>query len=507
MGTSDQGPAQQYHTETSYARERMHGHVLDWANQPLPYKDYPDAPSKPLPTDIRLAQASPGEMPPSNHGIEPDTPFDLRRLAVVCALTHSFTAKRRIQGQTYFYRSVASAGALYPAELYLAADQISGLASGLYYYDIRTFALKQLRSDLNTPAGPHHTPSPKRRPALATFFITGIFFRSAWKYRARALRYVLLDAGHLLENLRKALHAQGLKFQVDYDFDDGVLNRYLMLDPRREALFCTVTVYGETAPQTSEGPQTGPRPHALVSGLSATDQPADNEIIYESIENMYRASIPLPQYPLPRNADLQVTQSRPTKWLPLPPYDQTADERTYDQAVVQRRSKRNFIDRPLPRVKACNLLRLLGNASLPDKTSAGLQIGIATRGVTGLAAGFYLLDHEKSQVGLVRAAQLVQPMATVCLDQQWLKNAALHLLFMVNLKALDRTWGARGYRYAMLEAGRLGQTLYLGATTLGLGCCGIGAFYDDEARSLLALNADSVLLYLVAVGQVRRLFD
>jgi len=122
MRTSDQGPAQQYHTETSYARERMHGHVLDWANQPLPYKNYPDVPSKPLPTDIRLAQGTPGKMSPSHLGIEPDTPFDLRRLAVVCALTHSFTAKRRIQGQTYFYRSVASAGALYPAELYLTAD-------------------------------------------------------------------------------------------------------------------------------------------------------------------------------------------------------------------------------------------------------------------------------------------------------------------------------------------------------------------------------------------------
>jgi nitroreductase len=35
-------------------------------------------------------------------------------------------------------------------------------------------------------------------------------FRSAWKYRSRAYRYVLLDAGHLLENLRLALGALGL---------------------------------------------------------------------------------------------------------------------------------------------------------------------------------------------------------------------------------------------------------------------------------------------------------
>ena len=64
--------------------------------------------------------------------------------------------------------------------------------------------------------------------------------------------------------------------------------------------------------------------------------------------------------------------------------------------------------------------------------------------------------------------------------------------------------GARGYRYAMMDAGILGQRLYLGSTALDLGCCGIGAFYDNEARALLSLNDDSYLLYLVAVGQRKK---
>ena len=66
-------------------------------------------------------------------------------------------------------------------------------------------------------------------------------------------------------------------------------------------------------------------------------------------------------------------------------------------------------------------------------------------------------------------------------------------------------WGARGYRYAMLTAGRLGQSIYLGATALGLGSCGIGALYDGEARDILGLNQKSCLLYLVAAGPVKRL--
>ena len=95
-------------------------------------------------------------------------------------------------------------------------------------------------------------------------------------------------------------------------------------------------------------------------------------------------------------------------------------------------------------------------------------------------------------------------MAAACLDQQWLQNAAVHFCFITNLDQLDKNWGARGYQYAMLDAGRIGQRIYLATTALGLGCCGIGALYDFEARTLLSLNQSSVLLYLVAAGPIKR---
>ena len=56
----------------------------------------------------------------------------------------------------------------------------------------------------------------------------------------------------------------------------------------------------------------------------------------------------------------------------------------------------------------------------------------------------------------------------------------------------------------MLTAGRLGQRLYVAAEAMGLGCCGIGALYDSEAMEMLGLNQTSRLLYLVAVGNVKK---
>ena len=114
------------------------------------------------------------------------------------------------------------------------------------------------------------------------------------------------------------------------------------------------------------------------------------------------------------------------------------------------------------------------------------------------------LDTTQRAWGKVRDGLFTDQMARICLDQMWMAHAAVHFVFLSNLEAVDAIWGPRGYRYAMLMAGRLGERLYLMAEAMGLGCCGIGAFYDDEAAQLLGLNEQTRLVYLVAAGPLKR---
>lgn len=72
-----------------------------------------------------------------------------------------------------------------------------------------------------------------------------------------------------------------------------------------------------------------------------------------------------------------------------------------------------------------------------------------------------------------------------------------------DLPAVEKSLGARGYRYVMMHAGRIGQRVYLAAQALGMGYYGIGAMYDDEAESLLGLTSGSRLLYAVLAGPVK----
>jgi SagB-type dehydrogenase family enzyme len=153
------------------------------------------------------------------------------------------------------------------------------------------------------------------------------------------------------------------------------------------------------------------------------------------------------------------------------------------------------------------LTSLLGEVDGFEQGSGGVGwapvcVGLLIGNVEGHKPGFYLLNRHNGTIDLAASGRLAQKMATVCLDQAWLANAALHILFLTNLDLVEHTWGPRGYRYTMMAAGRLGQRMYLGATTLGLGACGVGAFYDNEAAQLMGLNGSSRLLYLVAVGPV-----
>jgi hypothetical protein len=55
----------------------------------------------------------------------------------------------------------------------------------------------------------------------------------------------------------------------------------------------------------------------------------------------------------------------------------------------------------------------------------------------------------------------------------------------------------------MMDAGRLGALIYLNNCLAGLGACGIGAYYDGEVATVLDLNPESALLYLVAAGPIK----
>jgi len=497
--------AADYHRATSYRRHRIPPHALDWANQPSLVKNYPGLPRIPLPENLELpridyfSQACRPVNEDYTPDVYPDLGLNFEQIAAVLRLSHGVTARAAHSGQNFYYRSVASAGALYPFELYLAAHEIDGLDAGLYHYEPLGFFLTALRR--------HSLPVMPRvdRGVAATFYITGIFFRSAWKYRSRAYRYVLLDAGHLLENLRLALGTLNQRFSIHLDFDDEQTSILLGLDPEREVCLACIHLYADADKALPSGASI--ELEQLSADIRRASRVSGREVAYPEILNIHRAGsggggetpgassprVLLPGQPLIR---IDLEPSAPSV---------AAD---YTQVLVSRRSRRNFIPAAISRENFMTFAQAMaqsmgGRSGMPAACLPSLTAGILAGENMPVPPGFYLLDPGKRQLEQRLDGSLIEAMASACLDQMWLKHAGLHLLFLTDPTYLDEVWGARGYRYAMIEAGRLGQQAYLAATALGWGACGIGAIYDREAADLLGLTENGALVYLVGVGPVK----
>jgi SagB-type dehydrogenase family enzyme len=442
------------------------------------------------------------EKPGSSSGI---ATIDIQSLSEVLRLAYGYSARQRAGGQTYLYRSVPSAGALYPAEIYIAVGGMPGLPLGLFHYDIKEFSLQQLRGQDASALIAATLAISKSENSWVSFILSGIFFRSAWKYRKRAFRYVMLDIGHLIENLVSALEFAGLSCSVRYDFDDGRLCSLVGLDRHKEACFVIVDVHLDRMLHGIERASSPVEPMALSAGMVGTSRVSSHEVAFEAVEQIYYTSSESRKRCDPSGNVSVVTLPEPGEWFSVIPQDVESHGADYAGVVQRRRSGRNFVREPIPVRSFMRLLALVDTMPRSDISAKPRLLPVTTGflvgHVEGFDQGFYRFANEERAYGLLKPGSFVEKMAGVCLDQRWLADAGALFLFMANLKTLDDAYGARGYRYAMMEAGILGQRLYLGSTALGLGCCGIGAFYDNEARSLLDLNDDSYLLYLgVFVG-------
>jgi SagB-type dehydrogenase family enzyme len=230
-----------FQTHTKYVRNRPLGKHLDWLHKPETYKNYPASKIIQLPSQVQETKTHLSEILHKRCSIR-DFSDDPLRLADLGFLLWSSTGIQRVEGD-YEFRTVPSAGALYPTETYLAVNNVEGLESGIYHYNIENHTLEELKigrfgQDLARAALNQAMCS----SAAVVFIWTAIFERSKWKYSQRAYRYVYLDTGHVAENLALAAVSINLgSCEVGAFFDDEI-NSLVGVDGEEESaiLLCAV---------------------------------------------------------------------------------------------------------------------------------------------------------------------------------------------------------------------------------------------------------------------------
>ncbi|RIL06889.1 MAG: hypothetical protein DCC71_04930, partial [Proteobacteria bacterium] len=175
-----------------------------------------------------------------------------------------------------------------------------------------------------------------------------------------------------------------------------------------------------------------------------------------------------------------------------------------DRAILGRRSARGFADAPLDPAQL-GALAVAALARTSADARAALSLAAVVHRVRGVASGHYAWDAAASRWRLVRGADLRDDLVRTCLGQSLAGEAAVALVVLGDVDAVQARWGARGARDAYVEAGRIAHRIYLAAGALGLGARNLAAFVDDSLSRLLGLRGDPrVALHLTLVGAPSR---
>lgn len=453
MGAQARPAVLAFHEQTAHTPEgvRRLGPGLDWANRPSPFKEYRGLPSQPLPAAVaRLLRLGAGVV----------------------------RERRYPGGLVYHFRAYASAGALYPVEVYAALPQ------GLFHFHPRELALRRLRREDVRGALAEAAADPELAVAEAALVLTGILWRTAWKYGPRGYRHLFWDAGTLLANVLALAAAEGRESRLRAAFVDGQVSRLLGVDGRREAPLALCGV-GRGRPA---GPCQG------LADLDLAVQPLSRrEVEYPEAYAAHEASsLRWPEEVRAfRAAAVGEAASRAMAALPL------AD---LERVLVRRGSVRAFAPDP---VGGDDLRALLSFAAapIPSDFPPLTETFLIVHAVEGMAPGVYRRS-EAGELELDRAGSDRRLTGYLCLEQPLGALAAAVVFFMADLEEVVARLGERGYRAAQLEGGVRAGRLYLAAVARGLGATAT-TFYDGEVSRYLAPGSGLQPMLAVAVGRRR----
>ncbi len=141
-------------------------------------------------------------------------------------------------------RTVPSAGARHAFETYLLINDVEGLEPGIYRYlalshQLITLDLGENLTDRATEACLNQEQVAR---SAVTFMWGAVAERMTWRYVERGYRYLLLDAGHVCQNLYLAAQVIGCGVCALAAFDDDKLNALLNLDGDSQFVVYAATV-------------------------------------------------------------------------------------------------------------------------------------------------------------------------------------------------------------------------------------------------------------------------
>ena len=137
-------------------------------------------------------------------------------------------------------RTIPSAGATYPLEIFIACgrDSIKEIAEGIYHYDISNHSLHLYhRGDVRLELARAAFNQEFIHEASVDVVICAVYKRTAMRYGSRGERYVHMEVGHAGQNVYLQATALGLSTVAIGAFQDEQVRAVLRLDKQYRPLY------------------------------------------------------------------------------------------------------------------------------------------------------------------------------------------------------------------------------------------------------------------------------
>ena len=362
--------------------------------------------------------------------------ISLHDVAALSWLLHlrCITSLRTIAQKPYYQLNVPSAGNLHPLEIYVQIRNVSGVLCGIYHLDVQSEQLVLIQEIENDGVELHLGMTNRFNGFIVMMSI--VPFRSSWKYGLRAWRYCYLDLGHQI----RALHATAQHFGFELTKMSHGNTKELNFNMGMGDDEYMAAVYGIGT--------VGDRPvkelkHPLMN-VAPTNYTMKDHTLAKSIK-----SIP----------------------LYLEHYDVT-QRSSYLDLNRHRRSAREFFASPMHDTIVANLLELAVPKSLEVIAvvlqAHAMHLGVYRKGTFSMGGNYH------------------NEVVHLLLGQRFIAGATM--VFLI--------YAQKFTAHSHIEAGMYAQDMYLACEHFGVGCSGIGAFYDDEGSTW----SHNPLIYAVAIG-------
>ncbi|RXJ68549.1 hypothetical protein CRV08_06890 [Halarcobacter ebronensis] len=358
------------------------------------------------------------------------------------------TEKKVYGNEEVVLRATPSAGALYPCEIYIQIRGIKNLLSGIYHYEPLNDSLTLIHELSNDGLEYYFETDSKK----FIFLISNVYFRTSWKYENRAIRYLLLDTGHQLGAICSALKKEAIPFDFSFNFNKKRLNEAFGFE---EQEFFQGAILVDNEKDTK---------YKNLRERLVTVSPTDYFIKNHFLEEFSKLL-----------ENLIFDEIKPLHLL------DDIDKKSLQRSINKRRSIRVFEKKPITKEEFDFLTKDIFERS----KSLGIEVFFINNNVKNLELGVY------KNVNLVSKGDFKGLSTRLAFNQKLGESSCFTLIFTSKKES--------NLFQDYIISGFLAHIINLRATSLAIGCSGIGAFFDDECQR--NLKTTNNILYLQAVGR------